>query len=371
MSREVPLRPCLVRCAAALVALSVALATPAVAVADRISDARAKAADVQRQIDALDTKASIADEDYNQAREKHAALSARAQAAASRVALLTARKAVLQTALDTRADQTYRSDGPLGALAILLGSRTLAEFTWTADVMTRLNEQDAATVAELKRTEADARRTEATLVASRTEAARAEKVMASNARTVQAQLAARTQVLAGLSADIKALIAQEQARQVAAARARYLALQARRRVSRPPKSSSGGPSGGGWLDVGGNPPTSSKGAAAVYWAEKALGSRYVWAAAGPSTFDCSGLTMWAYRHVGVSLPHSSRDQIHYGARVSRANLQPGDLVFFYSPIHHVGMYVGNGYFIEAPHVGGVVQIASLAARSGYVGACRP
>ena len=109
----------------------------------------------------------------------------------------------------------------------------------------------------------------------------------------------------------------------------------------------------------------------MWWAEKALGRPYVWAASGPGSFDCSGLVMWAYAHVGVSLPHSSRAQIHHGASVGRANLQPGDLVFFGSPIHHVGMYVGGGAFIEAPHTGAVVRNTSLAGRGDYAGACRP
>ena len=109
----------------------------------------------------------------------------------------------------------------------------------------------------------------------------------------------------------------------------------------------------------------------MWWAEKAIGRPYVWSASGPNSFDCSGLTMWAYGHAGVSLPHRSRDQIHRGARVSRSNLRPGDLVFFGSPIHHVGMYVGAGDFIEAPHAGSRVRIASLAERGDYVGACRP
>ena len=80
--------------------------------------------------------------------------------------------------------------------------------------------------------------------------------------------------------------------------------------------------------------------------------------------------MWCYRQIGISLPHSSRAQINVGQRVSRANLQPGDLVFFGSPIHHVGMYVGGGMMIHAPHSGSVVQYAP-AFRGDYVGACRP
>jgi cell wall-associated NlpC family hydrolase len=80
--------------------------------------------------------------------------------------------------------------------------------------------------------------------------------------------------------------------------------------------------------------------------------------------------MFVYRQVGVSLPHSSRAQIGYGERVSRSDLRPGDLVFFGSPIHHVGIYVGGGSYIHAPRTGDVVRISSMN-RSGYAGACRP
>jgi cell wall-associated NlpC family hydrolase len=125
------------------------------------------------------------------------------------------------------------------------------------------------------------------------------------------------------------------------------------------------------MDLGGNPPTSSKGAAAVWWAGKALGRPYVWAATGPNAFDCSGLTMWAYSHVGISLPHYSRAQYNSGPHVGRSHLKPGDLVFFGSPIHHVGMYIGGGQFIEAPHSGADVRISNLGNRGDYAGACRP
>jgi cell wall-associated NlpC family hydrolase len=80
---------------------------------------------------------------------------------------------------------------------------------------------------------------------------------------------------------------------------------------------------------------------------------------------------WAYGHVGIDLPHYSGAQINVGARVSKSNLQPGDLVFFGSPIHHVGMYIGGGDFIEAPYTGVDVRISTLADRGDYAGACRP
>ena len=89
-----------------------------------------------------------------------------------------------------------------------------------------------------------------------------------------------------------------------------------------------------------------------------LGVRYVWAGDDPSGFDCSGLVMYVYAKLGVDLPHSSRMQYDCGTHVSRSQLEPGDLVFFGSPIHHVGMYVGDGNMINAPYTG--VTCASRA-----------
>jgi cell wall-associated NlpC family hydrolase len=100
-----------------------------------------------------------------------------------------------------------------------------------------------------------------------------------------------------------------------------------------------------------------------------LGKPYVWGMAGPNSFDCSGLTKYAWAAAGVSLPHSSRMQFSSGPHVARSQLQPGDLVFFYSPIHHVAMYVGNNNMITAPTAGDVVKIAPIM--SDYVGAVRP
>lgn len=120
------------------------------------------------------------------------------------------------------------------------------------------------------------------------------------------------------------------------------------------------------------PPVSGSGAAAaIAAAESVLGTPYVYGGASPQTgFDCSGLTMWAWAHAGVSLPHSSQMQYASLPHVDKADLQPGDLVFFYSPIHHVGLYVGGGMMIDAPHTGTVVQRRAIYWEN-YVGAARP
>lgn len=120
-----------------------------------------------------------------------------------------------------------------------------------------------------------------------------------------------------------------------------------------------------------DPPNGSDSRAAVVVraAHQQLGKRYVWAADGPDTFDCSGLTMYVWAKAGVSLPHSSRAQFREGTRVSQSQLRPGDLVFFGSPIHHVGIFIGGGQYIAAPQTGDVVRIKSMARRD-YTGAVR-
>ncbi|MGY1601312.1 C40 family peptidase [Geodermatophilus sp. SYSU D00815] len=91
------------------------------------------------------------------------------------------------------------------------------------------------------------------------------------------------------------------------------------------------------------------------------GKPYVWAAAGPGSYDCSGLVQYAFKAAGISLPHSSAQQSRMGQSVSRSQLQPGDLIFFYSPVSHVGIYIGNGQMVHAPTSGDVVKVAGIDA----------
>jgi peptidoglycan DL-endopeptidase CwlO len=109
---------------------------------------------------------------------------------------------------------------------------------------------------------------------------------------------------------------------------------------------------------------------AVKAALSRLGKPYVWGAGGPDSFDCSGLTSWAYAQAGISLPHNAAAQQGLGTPVSQADLQPGDLVFFGSPAYHVGMYIGNGMMVHAPTTGDVVKISSLSYVGDYSGAVR-
>jgi peptidoglycan DL-endopeptidase CwlO len=353
----------LIAVAVAVVAL-LGVATTS-AFADPIADAKTQAAKVQAQVSTLNTQAEVASEEYNAARERYATLSKQAAASQRALKKVTAKRDALQGQLNGRATALYRQ-GPLGFLGVLLATRDLSDFDVAYQMLINLSRHDALTVDDLKAAKVRAAAAHAHLVSEQAQAGVQKQAMASNAASVRAHLAKSKQVLTQANSTVKRLIAEQKAREAAAARAAAAAaLAAQRAYNRRAYASSGGS-----VNYG-NPPVSGTGAKAVWYAEKKLGCPYVWAASGPNTFDCSGLVMWAYAQVGISLPHYSREQINCGKPVGKSNLEPGDLVFFGSPIHHVGMYVGGGRFIEAPYSGASVRISNLSNRSDYAGACRP
>ncbi len=203
------------------------------------------------------------------------------------------------------------------------------------------------------------------------------QISVSRATKLAAELNTRRADLARRAAESKALFRTLSARERAAflareaARAAREAAQAAREATRAAaRASRGAPRhapGGSAPSVA--IPATGRGAIAVAWAMRQLGKPYVWAAEGPGAFDCSGLTMFAWAKAGVSLPHSSRMQSTMGAAVSRSQLRPGDLVFFGSPVHHVGIYVGGGMMINAPQSNDVVRYASIGWPD-YAGARR-
>jgi peptidoglycan DL-endopeptidase CwlO len=171
------------------------------------------------------------------------------------------------------------------------------------------------------------------------------------------------------AAEVDRLAAKKAEVERAADKTRAL-LARMRAVDRPaaPSQPSGPvappPSGGG----GGGGGTGSA-AAVVAYARAQVGKPYCYGGSGPGCFDCSGLTMMAWRQAGVSLPHSSASQYNVGRRISASELQPGDLIFYYSPISHVSVYIGGGQRISATHTGDYVRVQSLG--SSIVGYGRP
>jgi cell wall-associated NlpC family hydrolase len=328
-------------------------AVPAYASPAAIADKQKQALAVKSQVDALDVKMEVATEDYDKASMAYQSVTSKVKSTKAHLASLTAHQDQLQGSLDVRADGMYRN-GPTGLISVLLGSRTFDDFASTWDMLNQVNKQDATTVQELKDTRVQVAETEKVLVSQQADAKAQLKTMTSRKSQITAQLVERKNALAGVEAEVAALQAADEAKRLAAARA----LVSRR---------GGGGGGGG----GGNfpPPTIPAHGSVVDFARSRLGCPYRWGAAGPNEFDCSGLALWCYAKVGISLPHFSGAQIGVGQRVSLADLQPGDLVFFGHPIHHVGIYIGGGMMIHAPHTGTVVKISPL--ESNFAGACRP
>ncbi len=189
-------------------------------------------------------------------------------------------------------------------------------------------------------------------------------------------------MLAGIQTEIKQLQAEEaqrQARLAAEARARLAAAQSAAAAAQAAQATAdsfssgvdtGSPADASVLSDPGLPaPPPSQYGGVVGIAMQELGKPYVWAAAGPERLRLLRARRVRYAQVGVSLPHSAAAQYGYGTPVSYDDLQPGDLVFF-SGLGHVGIYIGGGQFIHAPHTGDVVKISSMSEHGGYVGARR-
>jgi len=202
-----------------------------------------------------------------------------------------------------------------------------------------------------------------------------QQAQAANATNAarQATIASQHQLdgtLAKVKGDIASLVAQaEAAKQVAAAQAAQALLARAQALTQTLGQAAGSATRSVLTTLSNNVPVGAGAGAAVAAAMSRLGAPYVWAASGPSEFDCSGLTMWAWAHAGVSLPHFSGAQYAATAHIPMSALQPGDLVFPSDPGSHVAMYIGGGNVIEAPHSGAVVHVVPMY--SWFVLAGRP
>ncbi len=344
-----------------------------------ITQAKTEAEALQERIDELGAQLDAAVEEYNYAT---AMLSETNAAAEKTQANLTKAEADFEVAngnLMDRLVEIYKQ-GHLDMIDTLLGAASFSELVNQIDQMERLTEQDAEIVAEVKeyQEEVTARKAE---LAQQLEDQKVLAVEAEVAKAkVQERLAANEKALVGKEAQIAQLEKEEAARQAKlAAEARRKAEEARQKAAAEAaqkaaqqaasKAKVKSPSVAAPKSVTVSVPDSASSSDVVSIAMNYLGCPYVWAGASPSGFDCSGFVMYVYKKVGVSLPHSSRMQYGCGEPVSRANLQPGDLVFFYSPISHVGIYIGDGQMIHAAGTGKDVRISQVWT-SSYYGACR-
>ena len=345
--------------------------------------------EVEQRVTQLDLQADQAVEDYQEAQVQLVALRRTADAAQADVRRQQAVLAELQEQVGDVVATAYRSGNAGSALSLITDSASPQAYLERATSLDQLASEQAdrvvATTAARARLETVVQRAAADLEAQRAVEARA----AERKKTVEDTLREQKSLLATLKEQERRRVLAERAAQLLAQQqAAARASRARQAtVAAPAEQSSAGTGGSsaasgsgssGSTSVavptpsGSSAPVSGSGRAsvAVREAYAKLGSPYVWAAAGPSTFDCSGLTSWVWAKAGVALPHSSRAQYAIGRKVSQSEIQAGDLVYYGSPIHHVGIYVGGGNMISAPHTGDVVKVQP-AFRSDYVGATRP
>jgi cell wall-associated NlpC family hydrolase len=272
-----------------------------------------------------------------------------------------------QAALSQRLVAIYTSGDETSTLAVLLGARSLDDLVNRVETVQSVTRQNTDVIDQVTTFKGEVQRREHTLARAREQQAQAVSARAAEKARIEGQLAQRQALLGSIRSEIAHLQAEEQARQArleAAARARFATEQ--------PVDTSGSVVGvaAATPEATVAPPSHFGGVVGI--AMRYLGIQYVWGGASPSGFDCSGFVMYVYGQMGVSLPHSTFAQWNVGVAVSRSDLQPGDLVFF-DGLNHVGLYIGGGQFIHAPHTGDVVKISSLSESwyaSTYVGARR-
>ncbi|MGW5396085.1 NlpC/P60 family protein [Streptomyces sp. NPDC003952] len=296
--------------------------------------------EVRTRVDELHRQAGTATQAYDAAAGRTEEQRALLSALMDQVAGTTLKLNEARRLLGSYAADRYRGGaGGLGGTATLLLSDDPQAFFAQTHLLNRLGGREDALLDQYTRARAETagKRREAAVVVAELE--RAQDELRGRKQEVQARLAEANTLLARLTAP---------------ERARALAARA--------------PAAPGPLPTDGA--ASAAGARAVAFARAQLGKPYVWGATGPASYDCSGLTQAAWRAAGVTLPRTTWDQVKAAPRVSTKQLRPGDLVFFYADISHVGIYIGGGRMIHAPRPGAYVREDSVGYQPVY-GSVRP
>ncbi|MFI8853897.1 NlpC/P60 family protein [Streptomyces sp. NPDC053499] len=287
-------------------------------------DDQPSAAGLNSRIDRLYEEAEVATEKYNGVAERAGKLREQVANAQDGVARGQAKVNRLRDSLGSLAGAQYRSGGLDPAVALML-TEDPDSYLDKAATLDRIGSRQAARLRQLQSAQRH-------LAQQRNEAA------------------AKLERLDGLQRSLKQQKKDIQ-KKLAAARRLLDRLTPEQRANRDghrPKSASG-------VDLGGAKPSSERAAAAVAAVKSAVGRPYAWGAAGPGSFDCSGLTQWAYKQAGTSIPRTSQAQRSAGRQVPLSQARPGDLVIYRDDASHVGMYVGGGQVVHAPHPGAPVR----------------
>ena len=369
--------------ALALVVALVPLISVGRAHGDPIDDKRAEAQQLQSEIDANGAQLDALSERYNGAQYRFEQAQAAAAEAQQNLDATTAEVAHLRTLVNERGAELYRGAGQGPTSLDVSSANSLISSSKYGALAAK---HDTKLLDELRRAERTLRDQQAQAEQAQADAQDEQRAITNAQAGVEAANAKQEQLLSQVNGEIAQLVAEEQARKeaaaLAAAQQRYVDAAAASAAAPAPSSGNGtgaganssrGSSGGSGPAPApsANVPVNGGGAsAAIAYARSQLGKPYCYAGAGPACFDCSGLTMRAWGAAGVSMPHYSGAQYSMFPHVPLNAMQPGDLVFW-GPggSEHVGLYIGGGQMIAAPHTGDVVKIQAVFGSP--VGAARP
>lgn len=327
----------------------------------RLTDATASAADLRARVDKLTTAAAVASEDYADSQAELGNVMNRHLLAQRQLRDAQASSADTSEIADDRIRALYMTGGKAGLISSVLDARDLGDIAARLNTVKNLVDADRTRVVAGVRVSGQAAAVETQLGQLSAQKLALQDKSAAAAARVATALSATQRLLVTADATVRRM-AEEQRAAAAAAAARAFAEQL-----------AAARDGAGLAGLGPGVAPSARATAAIAAARTRLGLPYVWGATGPNSFDCSGLTGWAYRQAGLSLPRTSRQQWFAGRQIGLADLAPGDLLFWGdSPptIHHEAMYLGGGLMIVAPRTGTVVRVQAVYS-SGYLGAVRP
>jgi peptidoglycan DL-endopeptidase CwlO len=333
-----------------LLAATVANADPGTVAAKR-----AQAQQVLTQIQQIDNSLGAAVEAYNLANVRLNKIEADQRENRRQLKLTETNLKVAQDSLAARLVTAYTSTQDNSTLSVLLGSTSFEDLLNRIEAVNSTSQQDASIVQQVASFKAAVQRHRTELKRAHAEQRSIVAQKAAQKRHIEAQLASRRQLLSSIKGEIERIKAAEAAQQ------RQLAAAAQSRLAGAQPVAAVGVGISASTPEGSTvaPPNVHGGVVGI--AMQYLGVPYVWGGSSPRGFDCSGFVMYVFAQIGVSLPHSSYAMFGMGTPVSISQLQPGDLVFF-TGASHMGIYIGGGQFIHAPHTGDVVKISSL---SGY------
>jgi cell wall-associated NlpC family hydrolase len=362
------------------VSLLAVLAPQMVAGADTVNSKRAQAAALTAQLDALTVRASRAAEAYDNAQIRLQQVTAALAAARTQFGQTGSQLSGAQDRVKQMAIESYMQGGAASELSLLIPS-TSDQLALRGTYVQAATGSDTQAIDSLRAARTALDHQQASLAAAQTQAqAAVTAAMAAQKAAADADAAVRA-TYARVSTELgQAVLQQALQDRVAAEQARVRALLRAGTSLLPPAASkakgrrvpgTGAPFVGGLAaPTRPPPPTSPAAAQAVAFAEQQLGKPYMYGGGGGADYDCSGLTAWAWGHAGHALPHSSESQYYNTTHVSVADLQPGDLVFFGMPPHHVGIYVGGGEMINALHSGTNVEYDSIYVEGDLIGGGR-